>query len=519
MNLPVEVARAMGAERIIAVDVSEKLQSREEIRSVVDVTEQLTSMLTVRGTLDQIALLDERDVLLTPDFSGEYSSVTFARLAETIDAGYELVMERRDVFEPYALSAEDYAAYRTARPDPRITELPPIDFIRFGETAPLAESVIEARIEEIEIGQTLDLDAFERSLNRIYGLGFYQNVRYALVQDGARTGLDFDLVERSWGPSYVQLGLRYASATNEDARFGLAASYLRTGINDRGGEWRATFLLGDEPGFIADWHQPLGDKALTFVNPALTTGSSILNVFEDGLLAAEVKLREATFEFGGGRELLDWAEIRGGFRVGAGDTELRVGDPAAVPFDSFHRGELFARFSVDTFDNLGFPRDGTYATFEWRGSDSGALGADADYDQLSMRASHARTWGRHTLLTSLRYDTTVSGQTPLFSLFRLGGFRDLAGLNIGELTGQHVTRLGASYYRRIGDLALFPAFVGLSAEVGNAWQSRDDISLNRSIWGGSVWAGVDTPAGPVFLAYGSAEGGEDAFYVFLGRLF
>ncbi len=95
----------------------------------------------------------------------------------------------------------------------------------------------------------------------------------------------------------------------------------------------------------------------------------------------------------------------------------------------------------------------------------------------------------------------------------------MSGLHAHELTGQHVTRFGASYYRRIGDLALFPAFVGVSAEVGNAWSSRSDISLDDSIWGGSVWAGVDTPAGPVFVGYGSAEGGDHAFYLFLGRLF
>jgi hypothetical protein len=30
---------------------------------------------------------------------------------------------------------------------------------------------------------------------------------------------------------------------------------------------------------------------------------------------------------------------------------------------------------------------------------------------------------------------------------------------------------------------------------------------------------VDTPIGPVLLAWGSAEGGDDVFYVSLGRQF
>ena len=525
MNLPVEIARGMGAELIIAVDISENLRDRDELQSVVSVTTQLTNMLTRRGTEDQIELMTDDDILLSPQFAEEYSSVSFERLADTIDAGYQLVLENSARFLPYQLSEQEYAAYKAALPNPRITDPPVIDFVHLSQSqprptrSPLAESIIQARIQEIEIGQPLDIEAVELSLNRVYGLGVYQNVRYALVEEAGEQGLDIDLTGRSWGPDYAQLGLRYTAVSDENTRFGLAASYIRTGINARGGEWRSTFLLGEEPGFASDWYQPLGPKALTFVNPAITINSTVRNVFDADMLRTELRLRTAILEFGAGREFMDWGEVRGGFRVGAGDTKFRVGDPAAVPFDKFHQGELFTQFSVDTLDSINFPSEGTYATAEWRGSNASALGADEHYDQVALNLSHARTWGRQTLLGSVRYGATVSGTTPVYRLFGLGGFRDLSGLHADELTGQHVTRLGASYYRRIGNLSLFPAFVGVSAEVGNVWSSRSDISANRSIWGGAIWAGVDTPAGPVYLAYGSAEGGHGAIYIFLGRLF
>jgi NTE family protein len=518
-NLPVAVAREMGADRIIAIDISDKPRPRDELQSIVGVTSQLTSLLTNRGTTGQIELLGDDDILLTPEFGEEYSSVSFERLAETIETGYLTTMEHGADFLTYQLSPEDYAAHRAARRNPRTTELPTIDFIRFGNTEPLSRSVIDARIQDIQIGQPLDLDALERSLNRVYGLGTYENVRYSLVEEGDRHGLELDPIGRSVGLAYGQIGVRYSSVSDENARFGVALSYVRTGINQTGGEWRSTVLLGEDPGFTSDWYQPLGPKALTFINPTIEFDASLRNVFFDRELAAEVKLRSATFEFGAGREFLDWGEVRGGFRVGAGDTRLRVGDPAAVPFGNFHRGEVFARFSVDTLDNLSFPVAGSYARVEWRGSDASVLGGDGDYDQLLFQWAHARTWGRNTLLSSIRHEATISGQTPTYGLFTLGGFRDLSGLHADEITGQHVSRLGASYYRRVGDLALFPAFVGVSAELGNAWSKQSQISAGSAIWGGSIWAGVDTPAGPVFLAYGSAEGGNDAVYLFLGRLF
>ena len=147
------------------------------------------------------------------------------------------------------------------------------------------------------------------------------------------------------------------------------------------------------------------------------------------------------------------------------------------------------------------------------------FGADENFEQLAVTGLYAHTWGRHTLLSTLRYDATVSNTAPLPSLFRLGGFFDLSGLNRNELSGQQVLRLGASYYRRVGDFALFPAFAGISLEIGNVWDRRADIRLADGIVGGALWTGADTPVGPVYAAYGFAEGGRNAFYIFLGRAF
>ena len=519
MNLPVEVAQGMGADVVVAVDITDPLSSREEIRSVVQVTEQLTNLLTRTGILRQTTLLTDKDFLLHPEFPEELSSVSFARINETVQYGYAAVMAQRERFTPYALDAEAYAAYKAAHPDPRATSLPTIDFVRLENDSPIADSVIAARMDDIKIGEPLDFEALDRALNKVYGLDFYQNVRYQLVDEGDTTGLEVSLTERSWGPNYLQLGVEYSSATDQEALFGLAASYLRTEINDRGAEWRATFSLGDEPAFLTDMYLPFGPKALWFMAPALDFETELLNIYDVDTLVAEAKRRQGLLEIAGGRELVSWGEIRVGLRTGAGDTELRVGDPAFVPTDSFHRGEIFTRFSVDTLDSITFPRSGVFTSAEWLTSNTDSLAAEAEFDQLLVRSTFAKTWGRHTLVSTLRYDATISGQAPISNIFRFGGLFDLSGLGRGQLTGQHVARLGAGYFRRIGDLALFPAFAGFSVEVGNVWQNRSDISLDSSIWGGSLWAGVDTPIGPVYLAYGDTEGGRNAFYVVLGRVF
>jgi NTE family protein len=233
----------------------------------------------------------------------------------------------------------------------------------------------------------------------------------------------------------------------------------------------------------------------------------------------EANVRSGEIDFALGRELPSWGEYRFGIRYGKGHTELRVGDPTQLPEDSFQRGEFFGKFAIDTMDDVAFPRSGTLLSTELRGSRDGTLGADVDFDQLLIEGAHAKTWGRHTMLTTLRYDATISGDAPLDRLFRMGGFFDISGLNRNQLTGPHAMRVGAAYYRRIGDLALFPAFAGVTFELGNVFQSRGEVSGSNSIFGGSLWAGVSTPVGPVYVGWGSTDEGDHAFYVFLGRVF
>jgi NTE family protein len=519
MNLPVDVARSMGSDVVIAVDISSELLGRETLRSVLDITSQLTNLLTRNGTLEQRAKLTESDVLLVPTFGEDLTSMDFARMRETIQTGYDTVMQNRAQFERLALPEEQYQAHLAARRDPRMRELPVVEFVRLDNEGPVADSVVEARLGAIEVGAPLDVDAVETAMNTVYGLDYYQNVRYGLVSDSDGTGIELELDARAWGPNYLQLGMEYSSAADSDSLFGLAASYLSTAINPLGGEWRATAVIGDQPALIADLYQPFGSKGLYFYAPSLNLISTQFNVYEGDQRVTEAQLREATLEFAVGRELLTWGEYRFGLRAARGAFDLRVGDPTYISEEDFRRGEFFGRFSVDTMDSVSFPREGAQAMLEWRASRQQLLDADADFDQLLIAASYAKTWGRHTVLTTLRWDATISGTAADSRLYRMGGFFDISGLNRNQLSGQHATRLGAAYYRRIGDLALFPAFAGISMELGNVWATREDISSRGAILGGSFWAGVDTPVGPVYIGYGRAEGGEDAFYVSLGRVF
>ena len=51
-------------------------------------------------------------------------------------------------------------------------------------------------------------------------------------------------------------------------------------------------------------------------------------------------------------------------------------------------------------------------------------------------------------------------------------------------------------------------------EAGKVWQKGNDASLDDLLWSGSLYVGLDTHFGPVFVAYGRGEGCRDTWYLF-----
>jgi NTE family protein len=427
-------------------------------------------------------------------------------------------MAAAEMLRPLALSPEAYASHRASRPNPRQESLPTIDFVRLNNDSGIGDNLIDERLKNIPTGAPLDVDALEYAIAELYGLELFQNVRYAVVEENGATGLEIGVEERSWGPGYLQGGVQYSSAGNDETRFGLSFSYLRTAMNERGAEWRTTFTVGDEPKLSTEWHQPLGFNARAFLAAEYSHEARLVNLYSGGSQIAEVQPTEDAISVAAGREFGNWGEIRLGLKRGHGETDLLTGSPLLPLADEYDRGMYFARFTLDTLDSLYFPTGGSFFLTEWRGSRED-LGAEDRFDQFVSRIVSSKSFGNNILTGSLRYDTTTADIAPPQDLFGIGGFWDLSGYAENELSGQHVARLSGAYYRKLGSVRQTSAYAGLSFETGNAWASRGEISMNSAIDAASIWFGADTPIGPVYLAYGKSEDDRNSIYFFIGSTF
>ena len=128
---------------------------------------------------------------------------------------------------------------------------------------------------------------------------------------------------------------------------------------------------------------------------------------------------------------------------------------------------------------------------------------------------------RHTVLLGLRAKTIFGTLETIRTTSFLGGLGNLSGFGEREVIGNHSVLARAVYYRRFGRLdALFtvPTYIGGSLEYGGAFQEREDIDGGSLIAAGSVFLGVQTPLGPIFLGYGRNDLDLDSFYLTFGSL-
>jgi NTE family protein len=516
-NVPVEVIHDMDVDIVIAVDVEFPLYPPQQLQSALEITEQMLTILIRKETRRQLDGLKDGDILIRPEL-GEYGSTNFSQIGETIPPGAAATVAKAAELQALSLSESQFAEYKASKKViPENTEQ--IDFIRVIDDGLLSEKVLEARLRT-EPGDVVDAAVLAEDAGRLYGLNTFENVGYQVVKDGEQTGVEFVTRAKSWGPNFLKFALSIEDDFEGSTAFNLASRLTMTGINPLGAEWRNDLQVGTEPGFETEFYQPLSFDSRYFVAPRLSLLQRNLNTFANDSSIARYRVSEAEFGFDVGRELGRWGEFRLGSFRGIGEARVKVGDPLLPNFD-FEEGGVFARFSVDTLDDAQIPKEGSRVNIEWLLSRPG-LGADSRFDSVLSTIDKVWSWGadeRSTMQFGIEYATTIESDNRVQDFFPLGGFVRLSGLERGEISGPHAGLVRLMYYRRLGaDGGFFdmPVYVGGSVEAGNVWQDRSNISFESLIVNGSLFAGVDTYVGRLFLGAGFSESGDSSFYLFLG---
>ena len=517
-NLPIEVARQMGADVIIAVNVGTPLLPKEKLESAFGVAQQMINILTEQNVGISLGLLLPEDIHISPDLAG-VSFVDFERGPELIARGEKAARTVQERLAAIAYTPERYAAWEAKRTKP------PESFDR-----PVATTVVRgtertnaiAVLREVErragvvVGEAASDEQLVNAARIVHGTGDYERVDVASHLDEGRKIVTIDVDEKPWGPDYLRFGGRAFSDFQTDARFLVTAQHTRTWMNSWGAEWRNELTLGDTRRFATSWYQPLGPGSPWFVEGKAEALKYNTDVFDASFHRTD-RLTNTTRGITGalGYRLGN----SGVLRVGGGYEHYTVSPLIGTTFDGASKDDakfLIGDVRFDTIDDPNFPRKGYVIEFAstryWYDSLPGDPLQAYQFSYLQPV-----TFGRLTLMGIANGAHSKDDRGG----FSLGGFLTLSGTPLNSVSGAHAAMLtGLAYYRLPWEIPKAigrHVYAGFSLEAGNAWQKKSDVDYTDLRKAGSVFLGIDSILGGLYLGWGHTAGGESAFYLFLGR--
>jgi len=521
-NVPADIVKAMGADRVIAVSVGD-LTDREGVSY---------TMFGVAGnTLDAMMRASTKRALASADVVvnvpvGKYGSLDWRRAADLIDEGYRAAESMRDQLLPLAVSETQFEAWRAARQSRRRTELPAPAFIELEGFAANDAKRLNVVLERY-IGARLDVDAVEKDIAVIAGLDRYQTVTWRLVHDAER-GFGLRVIGRvkPYAPPFMMLGVNLENTTSSDFRITATGRYLAYDSVGSGSELRIDGTLGSNPSLGIELYRPIGATPL-FIAPYAVVGTETLNFIRDDAVVARYDQTVSRIGLNAGVNLGARSDLRIGAYVGRSSASIQVGDPGFPELRGKETGaELVWR--VDTQDSPVVPSGGLRSEVRlsrvFNGPDITVNDQSFDFDEslTQLSASANRFWSVATrdrlfvygaLGTSFHSNPLPTNQFSLGAPFRLGAY------DLGELRGPHYYVATGGYLRRVGRLPDFmggPVFAGGWLENGDAFDAWEHARWRTN---GGVGLVMDTLVGPVLIAGSWGFDGRWRTYLGVGRTF
>jgi NTE family protein len=498
-NMPVSVARAMGADVVIAVDVRSPPAQPGAESDVVQVAGVLADVLIRRRNED---FRVPADLVLAPDLAGIYNT-SYEAYERALAAGYAAARGQAAAIasaagvstSPAAIGGTDGQAAAPAA-------APAITAVRVDGLVSVHETLVREALG-VRPGQPLDLPAALRGLDAVWatrlfrsawldtiptagGVELVAHVREAekrLVEVAAA----FDETDKAEGVARLRdvnlFGrgqtlelLGRASEARSGVRLGFAAdgvlgSPVGYFVQASASEWRPRPFAGGEPLARAEF-----DRAS--ITGALQTHPSSALLLRGGFERAHVRV--ARHEAAG---------------IAAGTDAIAT------------MGVLAA---FDTLDDRWDPTRGGLLSLQVDHS-LRALGAGESYWRAVGRARGARTLGRAGTLQLDALGFTSGGRIPLHEQVQFGGPALAPGLARDALWGPHGG--GAALSQRIPIVGALQLVV--RAGMAGVWERRSDVSLSSATRGVAVGLRHGSPLGPLSLEWGRARG-QSHVYVAIG---
>lgn len=388
------------------------------------------------------------------------------------------------------------------------------------------EKVIVREIN-IEPGDLFNFDMAKKSLQKIYNLGYFEDVSMKLEPGSEEDTivLVIKVIEKNTGKFGIGAGYN-----SEEGLMGFA-SYEEKNLFGGGQKVQAKIELGGRTTYKVSFLEPWLASTPTSFGFEVYDTTSKEKEKEEGEIISEYEEERLGGKLIFGRRISDAVNLGLELKTEKVTYNLVSG---SLPDDSDEglTNSLTPTFTYDTRDNVFNPTSGLYGNFSLEKA-GGFLGGDYDFTKYNLTLSTYLSMKIVEDVVDIRVIEKITDKLskgvvavraiggiadtslPSFAEYKVGGMNTVRGYDYGEFSGDKSLVFNAEY--RLPLAENFQAV--LFADWGNTWDIGESIDVSDLKFGKGIGIRFDTPIGPIRLDYGIGEEGIGQTYFSIGHTF
>lgn len=522
-NLPVDRARGLGADVVLAIDVSQPLLPPERLGSMLGVAQQVVAYRMVSNRDRQAPL---SDLLVVPDLQ-QADPADFATAPELAARGRAAIeaaaVPLRRLAEVCALPPPPGALGAPAAAPQRAESArgagegerglgPVIDEVRIEGGSRLRPEILQ-RWVRVPLGRPLEAGELTRQIEAIYATGYFDSVEPAIEPLPAGGHLLRLRLEEKSGVQ-AGLGLRY-----EDERGpAMLLTLGRFNLLRRDNTAHLEARLGTVSRLDFGYQQPSYPATSLFASLRVSGVDDFRYVYGPQRLRQRYLDRRAVVDLALGNTVRALGEVSLAYRIERLNFRAEEDPETGLVGSDFARlGMLRLRTRIDTLDQDSFPARGRRLELVADAARDG-LASERRFERAALAYDGYRTLAAGTAHLGVRLGTSFGGSLPESEKHLLGGPQSLYGLNRAERRGDEMAAVRLGWRLPLGELPLIGGgqyYLGISLDAGDVAVERRDLG-EEATFGLGLEITADTRLGPLRMAGGWAEGGIETLYVNLG---
>ena len=502
-NLPIDVARKLCGDVVIAVNLTKQHAKREQLVGPASLISRSSDIMSEANEIVQLQTLTDKDIRIDVDL-GDFSAADFERTAETIPLGEKAARAMASRLATLSVSPEEYAAWRSRVTVSQNLQIRVAD-VQFRGLKYVNPEYLRTLVR-VKAGDTVDITAISRDAARLAVLDDLDSVEYRFEGDPDNPVLVWEPREKQIGPDVLRPSLGIYAGGSGELRFELEVQYVRRWLNRYGAQWRNRVQLGTSSLFETSFYQPLQTSQMFFVEPGALISRSIEDIYNDYNRIAQYFFHDLGGEVDFGVNLGSNSQLRAGYWADRRRIEVDTG-VSFLPTGKHTDAGLSATGFFDNRDSSTFASRGTAAEIQYFRSDNG-LGADRQWETLEAAVRQVLRAGVTTLWLTAAGGTDLGSTLPADRAFSLGGPQSFPGYSPGEVRARDYWTVQGNVLWRIADILPIlnqALYGGLGLEAGHV-RDRIDSVADGDLYGISAYIGGRTPVGTLTIGVGKATG-------------